>query len=44
MRVDSNIVFTFNEAVAADSGNISIYNSSSILACSIAVTDASQGA
>ena len=40
--VGSNIVLTFNEAVAAGSGNILIYNSDGTLARTIAVTDTSQ--
>jgi methionine-rich copper-binding protein CopC len=42
VAVDSNIVLTFNEAVAAGLGNIVLYNSNGTVARSIAVTDTSQ--
>lgn len=42
VAVDSSLVLTFNEAVTAGSGNITLYNSNGTVARSIAATDTSQ--
>jgi methionine-rich copper-binding protein CopC len=42
VAMNSNIVLTFNENVAAGSGNILIYNSNGTIARTIAITDSSQ--
>ncbi len=42
VAVNTNLVFTFNEAVQAGSGNIYIYNSDDTVARSIAVNDTTQ--
>jgi methionine-rich copper-binding protein CopC len=42
VAVDKNLVLTFNEAVTAGTGNITLYKSNGTVAKSIAVTDTSQ--